>query len=238
MVFVWSVLTNGDASYTLTQVAVNDLLILILYAPTVKLLLQISQVTLPWDTLFASVFIFVLVPLALGAATRFLLIRWKGKEFLTDVILPKAKPFTITALLLTLIMIFMFQADAIITHPVHILMIAVPLIIQTYLIYALAYGAAYLLKLPFSIAAPASMIAGSNFFELAVAVSISIFGPGDPSVLVTTVGVLTEVPVMLSTVAICNATKKYFDRRSGKVSVEKPQAVKNGYDVELRNSTY
>uniref|UniRef100_A0A914XDH6 Arsenical-resistance protein n=1 Tax=Plectus sambesii TaxID=2011161 RepID=A0A914XDH6_9BILA len=212
MVFVWSVLVNGDPSYTLTQVAVNDLLILILFSPTVKLLLKVSNVEIPWVTLLLSVGVFVLIPLLFGTIARFLILRFKSAEYLNEKVLPKIKPFTICALLLTLILIFMFQADAIISHPINMLMIAVPVTLMTCITWSLAYGLAYLIKLPANIAGPASMIAGSNFFELAVAVTISLFGPKDPSVLVTTVGVLVEVPVMLSLCFVCNRTKWLFAR--------------------------
>uniref|UniRef100_A0A914UWN2 Arsenical-resistance protein n=1 Tax=Plectus sambesii TaxID=2011161 RepID=A0A914UWN2_9BILA len=212
MVFVWSVLVNGDPSYTLTQVAVNDLLILILYSPIVKLLLKVSSVDIPSMTLLITVAIFVLVPLLLGITARFLILRFKSAEFLNQKVLPKIKPFTVCALLLTLILIFMFQADAIISHPINMLLIAVPLTLLTWSVWSLAYGLAYLIKLPANIAGPASLIAGSHFFELAVAVTISLFGPKDPSVLVTVVAALVEVPVMLSLCFLCNRTQSLFAR--------------------------
>jgi ACR3 family arsenite transporter len=191
-------------------VAVNDLLILLFYSPTVKLLLQVSNVEIPWTTLFLSIVVFLLVPLILGMIARYLILRYKSASFLTDTVLPKLKPFTIIALLLTLVLIFMFQSDAIISQPINIIIIAIPVTLLTSLIWALTYGIAYLMKLPANIACPASLIASSNFFELAVAVTISLFGPQDPSVLVTTVGVLVEVPIMLFHCWICNLTKSYF----------------------------
>lgn len=195
---------------TLTQVAVNDLVLLGAFVPTVKLLLQVSNISIPWDTLIYSVLFFVLIPLTAGALLRWVIVRWKGVQFLKDQILHRSKPFTVVALLLVLILIFCFQAGTIIGNPIHILIIAVPFTIQTFFNWALAYSIAFMLKLPFSIAAPASMIAASNFFELAVAVTVSLFGTGSGAVLATTVGVLVEVPIMLSLVFICNSTKRMY----------------------------
>lgn len=210
MVFVWSHLTKGNPSYTVVQVATNDLIILIAFVPIVKLLLGISDVAIPWLTLFLSVALFVVIPLAGGMLTRRLVIKKKGQEFFDKRFIPKFNNITVAGLLLTLVIIFSFQGQTIIDNPVHILLIAVPLIIQTFLIFFLAYGASKLLKLPHDIAAPGGMIGASNFFELSVAVAIAVFGTASPVALATIVGVLVEVPVMLILVKIANATKKYF----------------------------
>ncbi len=210
MVFVWSGLTKGDPAYTLVQVATNDLIILVLFAPIVGFLLNASGVTVPWITLFLSVFLFVVIPLASASLTRHLISRSKGKTYLETVFVPKFTKLTISGLLLTLILIFTLQSDLIISNPLHILLIAIPLVIQTFLIFGIAYGASKALKLPHNIAAPAGMIGASNFFELAVAVAIALF-PLFPGVaLATVVGVLTEVPVMLILVKIANKTAKVF----------------------------
>ncbi len=214
MVFVWSYLTKGNAAYTLVQVATNDLIILVAFAPIVKFLLGVSDIIVPWDTLFLSVVLFVVIPLVGGILTRTLLIKKKGEEYFSQTFLPKFNNTTIIGLLLTLIMIFSFQGDVIINNPVHILLIAVPLTIQTFLIFFIAYLASKLLKLPHSVAAPAGMIGASNFFELAVAVAIAVFGPTSPVALATIVGVLVEVPVMLVLVKIANRTKKWFQKEN------------------------
>jgi len=210
MVFVWSYLTKGNAAYTVVQVATNDLIILIAFVPIVAFLLGITGVTIPWATLFLSVVLFVVIPLAGGVATRMYLIRKKGEEYFTNTFLPKFDNITIAGLLLTLVIIFSFQGTLILENPLHIVLIAVPLIIQTVLIFFLTYGAGIVLNLPHSIAAPAGMIGASNFFELAVAVSIALYGTNSPVALATTVGVLVEVPVMLMLVKIANATKDRF----------------------------
>ena len=210
MVFVWSTLTNGDPAYTVVQVATNDLIILAAFAPIVKFLLGVSSVSVPWDTLLLSVVLFVVIPLLGGTATRYAVIRKKGKRYFEDVFLRKFDSVTVIGLLLTLILIFAFQGSVILENPLHIVLIAVPLVLQTFLIFALAYTACGILKMPHKIAAPAGMIGASNFFELAVAVAIALFGTASPAALATTVGVLTEVPVMLFLVRIANRTKGWF----------------------------
>ncbi len=210
MVFVWSHLTKGDPAYTVVQVATNDLIILPAFAPIVAFLLGVGGVSIPWDTLLLSVALFVVVPLAAGIITRTQLIKRKGEDYFTHMFLPKWNHITVAGLLLTLILIFSFQGNVILENPLHIVLIAVPLIIQTFLIFFIAYLASKALKLPHNIAAPAGMIGASNFFELAVAVAIALFGAQSPVALATIVGVLTEVPVMLILVKIANNTKRWF----------------------------
>ena len=210
MVFVWSHLTKGDAAYTLVQVSVNDILILVLFAPIVAFLLGIGNVDVPMDTLFFSTLLFVVVPLALGFITRNVVVKKKGIEYFEHIFLKKFDGVTIVGLLLTLIIIFSFQGERILNNPFHILLIAVPLIIQNLFIFFISYGGAKACRLPFSIAAPAAMIGTSNFFELSVAVSISLFGLDSGATLVTVVGVLVEVPVMLLLVKIANSTQHWF----------------------------
>jgi len=210
MVFVWSHLTRGNPAYTVVQVATNDLIILVAFTPIVALLLGVSGIAIPWNTLLLSVFLFVVIPLAGGIATRHLVIKNKGEEYFTKTFIPKFNNITIGGLLLTLVLIFSFQGDIIIANPLHIVLIAVPLVIQTFLIFFVAYLACIKLKLPHDIAAPAGMIGASNFFELAVAVAITLFGPSSPAVLVTIVGVLVEVPVMLFLTRIANKTTSWF----------------------------
>lgn len=213
MVFVWSHLTKGNPAYTVVQVATNDLIILILFIPIVKLLLGVSNVTVPWDTLILSVVIFVVVPLLGGFLTRYFIIKKKGIEYFENKFIKKFDNATVIGLLLTLVLLFMFQGEVIVNNPIHILLIAVPLILQTFLIFFIAYGASKFLKLPHDISAPAGMIGASNFFELAVAVAIALFGLNSPAVLATVVGVLTEVPVMLILVKIANKTKHWFPEK-------------------------
>ena len=210
MVFVWSYLSKGDPGYTLVQVATNDLIILFAFVPIVTFLLGISGLTIPYETLVLSVVLFVVIPLVFGYLTRYLIIKNKGEKSLNN-LLDKFGKITIIGLLLTLIILFSFQGEIILSNPFHIVLIAIPLVIQTYFIFAIAYGWAYFWKLPHKIAAPAAMIGASNFFELAVAVAISIYGLGSGAALATVVGVLTEVPVMLSLVAIANKTNKKFN---------------------------
>ncbi|MCP1110422.1 ACR3 family arsenite efflux transporter [Ohessyouella blattaphilus] len=210
MVFVWSSLTKGNPAYTVVQVATNDLIILLAFVPIVKFLLGVSNVSVPWDTLIISVVLFVVIPLIGGLATRYLVVKKKGKDYLENIFIHKFDNATSIGLLLTLIMIFSFQGNVILENPLHIVLIAVPLILQTFLIFAIAYIACRILKLPYNIAAPAGMIGASNFFELAVAVAIALFGTTSPAALATTVGVLTEVPVMLLLVKIANNTKGWF----------------------------
>ena len=210
MVFVWSYLTKGDAAYTLVQVAVNDLIILIAFAPIVAFLLGVGGVSIPWDTLMLSVGLFVVIPLAAGVITRIMIIRRKGIEYFNNVFIKKFDNYTVGGLLLTLIILFSFQGETILNNPLHIVLIAVPLVLQTVLIFFVAYGWAKWWKLPHDIAAPAGMIGASNFFELAVAVAISLFGLQSGAALATVVGVLVEVPVMLMLVRIANNTRKWF----------------------------
>lgn len=212
MVFVWSSLTRGNPAYTLVQVATNDLIILVLFVPIVGLLLGISGFAVPWMTLFLSVLLFVVVPLAAASITRSLVIRRKGAAFYNQTFVPRFSKLTISGLLLTLILIFSLQADLIVNNPLHIVLISIPLILQTFLIFFIAYAASRSLKLPHDIAAPAGMIGASNFFELAVAVAVALF-PLNPGVaLATIVGVLVEVPVMLMLVKIANRTKNWFPK--------------------------
>jgi len=211
MVFVWSHLTKGDPAYTLVQVAVNDLILLAAFAPIVALLLGVSNIEVPYDTLFLSVVLFVVIPLAGGWYSRKTIIEKRGKDYFENVFIKKFDNTTIVGLLLTLIIIFSFQGEIILNNPVHILLIAVPLTIQTFLIFLIAYGWSKAWKLPHDIAAPAALIGASNFFELAVAVAISLFGLQSGATLATVVGVLVEVPLMLTLVKIANRTRGQFD---------------------------
>ena len=207
MVFVWSYLTDGDPNYTLVQVSVNDLIILVAFIPIVGLLLGITNITIPYDTLVASIVVFVVVPLLAGYITHKMLIKRKGEDWFKNQFLPKFKPVSIIALLLTLILLFAFQGNIIVENPLIILLVAIPLVIQTYFIFFVAWIGGKKLKLPHNIASPAAMIGASNFFELAVAVAIALFGLQSPAALVTVVGVLVEVPVMLSLVKLANKWK-------------------------------
>lgn len=210
MVFVWSYLTKGDAAYTLVQVAVNDLIILVAYVPIVGFLLGIGGIAIPWATLILSVVLFVVIPLVAGIITRILVVRRYGIDYFNTVFVNKFNKWTIIGLLLTLIILFSFQGKTILSNPFHIVLIAVPLILQTFLIFFITYGWAKAWKLPHNVAAPAGMIGASNFFELSVAVAISLFGVQSGAALATVVGVLVEVPVMLTLVKIANNTRKYF----------------------------
>jgi len=210
MVFVWSYLTKGDAAYTLVQVAVNDLIILVAFAPIVAFLLGVSGIVIPWDTLLLSVLLFVVIPLAFGIITRKMVVNKKGIAYFNTVFVKRFDHYTIAGLLLTLIILFSFQGQTILNNPLHILLIAVPLVLQTVFIFFIAYCWAKWWKLPHSIAAPAGMIGASNFFELAVAVAISLFGLQSGAALATVVGVLVEVPVMLMLVRIANNTSRWF----------------------------
>jgi ACR3 family arsenite transporter len=210
MVFVWSYLSGGDAAHTLVQVAINDLVILILYAPIVIFQLGLTSLKVPYDTIFLSVVLYIVIPLTLGYLTRARLIKAHGVEWLNEKFIPMLKPFTIIGLLLTLVILFSFQGEIIVKNPVHILLIAVPMTIQTYLIFAIGYVWAKWWKVDRTVAAPAAMIGASNFFELAVAVAISLFGLGSGAALATVVGVLEEVPIMLTLVWFANRTKHWF----------------------------
>lgn len=210
MVFVWSKLTKGNPAYTVVQVATNDLIILIAFVPIVKFLLGVSNVTVPYSTLFISVILFVVIPLVGGIITRVSVVKNKGQEYFDEIFVNKFDNATTIGLLLTLVLIFASQTEVILSNPMHIILIAVPLILQTFFIFFIAYGTSKLFKLSHNIAAPAGMIGASNFFELAVAVAIALFGTTSPAALATTVGVLTEVPVMLTLVKIANNTKRWF----------------------------
>lgn len=210
MVFVWSHLTKGNPAYTLVQVATNDLIILVGFVPIVGFLLGMSNISIPWGTLFLSVVLFVVIPLAAGVISRIVISKKKGLEYFEKTFIPKFSHVTIIGLLLTLIIIFSFQGQTIIDNPLNIVLIAIPLIIQTFLIFFIAYLWARAWKLPHNVAAPAGMIGASNFFELAVAVAISVFGLDSGATLATVVGVLVEVPVMLQLVKIANNTSNWF----------------------------
>ncbi len=212
MVFVWSYLSDGDPGYTVVQVAINDLVILFAFTPIVAFLLGVSDVRVPLDTLIMSVVLFVVIPLGLGALTRSSLIKKRGKEWFDGVFVKKFDGITEGGLLLTLIILFAFQGDVILSNPLAIILIAVPLVIQTYLIFFIGFGWAKAWKVPYEVAAPAGMIGASNFFELAVAVAISLFGLASGAALATVVGVLVEVPVMLSLVKIARATRGSFNQ--------------------------
>ncbi len=216
MVFVWSSLTKGNPAYTVVQVATNDLIILVAFVPIVKFLLGVSNVAVPWDTLILSVVLFVVIPLVGGMLTRTLVIKKRGEEYFNNTFVNKFDGITTIGLLLTLVLVFAFQGETIIRNPLHIVLIAIPLIIQTFLIFFIAYFAARLLKLPYSISAPAGMIGASNFFELSVAVAIALFGTSSAAALATTVGVLTEVPVMLFLVKVANKTTHWFPESNAK----------------------
>ncbi|TGY89378.1 ACR3 family arsenite efflux transporter [Marinicauda algicola] len=212
MVFVWSQLTKGDATYTLVQVSVNDLVMVFAFAPIVALLLGVTDIAVPWETLLLSVGLYVVVPLAAGMATRQLLLRGgreEGAARLAD-FTARIKPASVIGLVATVVLLFGFQGETILAQPLVIAMIAVPLLLQSYGIFLAAYGAAWLWKVPFNVAAPCALIGTSNFFELAVAVAISLFGLNSGAALATVVGVLVEVPVMLSLVALANRTRGAF----------------------------
>jgi ACR3 family arsenite transporter len=216
MVFVWSQLTRGDATYTLVQVSVNDLIMIFAFAPIVALLLGVTDVLVPWSTLLLSVVLYVVIPLVAGYLTRRALTAGaagagSGGGERIEAFTHRLKPFTIMGLLATVVLLFAFQGPRIVGQPGLILLIAIPLLIQSYGIFAIAYGWAWAWKLPFSIAAPAALIGTSNFFELAVAVAISLFGLDSGAALTTVVGVLVEVPVMLSLVAFANRTRGAFE---------------------------
>jgi ACR3 family arsenite transporter len=213
MVFVWSNLTRGDPTYTLVQVSVNDVIMVFAFAPIVALLLGVTDIVVPWNTLLLSVLLYIVVPLGAGILTRRRLAA-QGGPAAVDAFRDRIKPITMAALLLTVVLLFGFQGETILANPLVIVLIAVPLLIQSYGIFALAYGAARALRVPFDIAAPCAMIGTSNFFELAVAVAISLFGLGSGAALATVVGVLVEVPVMLSLVAFANRTRRWFPERT------------------------
>ena len=215
MVFVWSYLTRGDAAYTLVQVAVNDLIMLFAFAPIVIFLLGISDITVPWDTVALSVLLYIVIPLAAGYATRVWLIRRRGIEWFDNVFMKRIGPVTSIGLIITLVLLFAFQGEVILNNPYHIVLIAIPLIIQTVLIFFIAYGWARAWRIPHNIAAPGALIGASNFFELAVAAAIALFGLQSGAALATVVGVLVEVPLMLWLVRIANRTRRHFPPRVG-----------------------
>jgi arsenite transporter len=211
MVFVWSYLTDGDPAYTLIQVSLNDLIMLVLFAPIVGFLVAgASNLKVPFQVLLWSVVAFIVIPLALGSLSRVLLLRGRGREWFERTYLPFFHPVTTVALLATLVLIFAFQADNLTGRFSHVLLIAVPILVQVYFNSALAYGLMRFFRIPHDVAAPGALIGASNFFELAVAVAITLFGPGSGAALATVVGVLVEVPVMLSVCAACNRTRRWF----------------------------
>jgi ACR3 family arsenite transporter len=210
MVFVWSYLTDGDPAYTLVQVALNDLIMLVLFAPIVGLLVGVSGLAVPFNVLLTAVAVFIVVPLLVGTIVRTSLIRGKGKDWFEKAFLPRFQPVAVTALLATLVLIFAFQADNILNTPLHVGLIAVPILIQVYFNSSLTYGLMWLLGVPHNVASPGALIGASNFFELAVATAIALYGPGSGAALATVVGVLVEVPVMLSVCAACNRTRGWF----------------------------
>ncbi|MGR4068873.1 ACR3 family arsenite efflux transporter [Billgrantia sp. C5P2] len=210
MVFVWSYLTRGDAAYTLVQVALNDLIMLFAFAPIVVFLLGVSNIQVPWDTVALSVVLYIVIPLAAGYLTRRTLIARRGIEWYDNVFMKRIGPITPIGLIITLVLLFAFQGDVIIANPLHIVLIAIPLVFQTFLIFFIAYGWAKAWKVPHSVAAPGAMIGASNFFELAVAAAIALFGLQSGAALATVVGVLVEVPLMLALVRIANNTREHF----------------------------
>ena len=209
MVFVWSQLTRGDPTYTLAQVSVNDAIMVFAFAPIVAFLLGVVEIAVPWETLLLSVALYVVIPLIAGAAARTILLR-KGGAAAVAAFTGKLKPYSVIGLLATVVLLFGFQGGVILDRPLVIALIAVPLLIQSYGVFAVGYAVAWAWRIPFNIAAPCALIGTSNFFELAVAVAISLFGLESGAALATVVGVLVEVPVMLSLVAFSNATEKYF----------------------------
>ncbi len=211
MVFVWSYLTDGDPAYTLVQVSVNDLIMLILFAPIVAFLITgASDLTVPYDVLFYSVIAFIVIPLVLGSLSRVILIKLKGLAWFESRFVTFFHPITILALLATLIFIFAFQANNMIGKPFYVILIAVPILIQVYFNASLTYGLMKFFKVPFNVAAPGALIGASNFFELAVATAIALYGPESGAALATVAGVLIEVPVMLSVCSFCNRTRHWF----------------------------
>lgn len=215
MVFVWSYLTRGDPAYTLVQVSVNDLLMLVLFAPIVKFLVSgASSLTVPFMVLLYAVICFIVIPLVAGVLTRLWLIRSRGVDWFEDAFLSRFHPVAVLALLATLVLIFAFQADNIMERYFHVILIAVPILIQVYFNSSLVYFMMKLFRVPHSVAAPGALIGASNFFELAVATAIALYGPASGAALATVVGVLVEVPVMLSVCAICNRTRGWFEAGS------------------------
>jgi ACR3 family arsenite transporter len=220
MVFVWSYLTDGDPAYTLVQVSVNDLLMLVLFAPIVTLLVSgAASLQVPFQVLLYSVLVFIVVPLVAGVLLRQWLVRSRGREWFEHVLLPRLAPASMAALLATLVLIFAFQADNITTKTLHVALIAVPILLQVYFNSSLTYGLMRLFRVEYAIAAPGALIGASNFFELAVATAIALFGPESGAALATIVGVLIEVPVMLSVCAVCNRTRHWFPDAAPSIGV-------------------
>ncbi|MGM0536691.1 MAG: ACR3 family arsenite efflux transporter [Pseudomonadota bacterium] len=220
MVFVWSYLTQGDAAYTLVQVALNDLIMLLAFAPIVVFLLGVSNIQVPWDTVALSVVLYIVIPLTAGYLTRRTLIARHGSEWYDNVFMKKVGPITPIGLIITLVLLFAFQGEVILEAPLHIVLIAIPLIIQTFLIFFIAYGWAKAWKVPHNVAAPGAMIGASNFFELAVAAAIALFGLQSGAALATVVGVLVEVPLMLALVRIANKTRHHFPEAEAPATAE------------------
>ena len=212
MVFVWSYLTDGDPAYTLAQVAINDLIMLVAFAPIVMFLLGVADVIIPSRVLVTSVVVFIVIPLAVAFLSRYFLIRAKGEDWFNRNFLARFHPVTIIALLATLVLIFAFQAENITSQWIAVLLIAVPILVQVYFNSTLAYGLMRLFRVPHNVASPGALIGASNFFELAVAVAITLFGPTSPAALATVVGVLVEVPVMLSVCRVCNQSRDWYQR--------------------------
>jgi ACR3 family arsenite transporter len=233
MVFVWSSLAHGDPNYTLIQVVVNDLILLLLYVPTTQLLLGVSGIALPWDTVFLSVALFVVVPFILGLLTQLYILRRDDGMKRLEKIQRFFKPVTAISLLLLVLFIFMSQAQVILDNYVDAFLIMVPLLLQTALIFLLTYTLAYFFRLRHEIAGPAAFIGSSNFFELAVAVAITVYGPDSGAALVTIIGVLVEVPVMLLEVVIVNATKGHFVERSQRVTTSRDDSVRSDDNLDL-----
>ncbi len=234
MVFVWSQLTKGDANYTLVQVSLNDVIMIFAFAPIVALLLGVTDIVVPWETLILSVALYVVIPLAAGVLTRMRLTRQAGPGAAGEAevarFITRIKPFSVMGLLATVVLLFGFQGNVILDQPVLIALIAVPLLIQSYGIFGMAYAAAYFWRVPYNVAAPCALIGTSNFFELAVAVAIGLFGLNSGAALVTVVGVLVEVPVMLSLVAFANRTQRWFPEAEREAEGSSPaEAPVNSY---------
>jgi arsenite transporter len=230
MVFVWSQMTRGDANYTLVQVSLNDVIMIFAFAPLVALLLGVTDIVVPWETLLLSVVLYVVIPLIAGVITRTRLMRRAGPGAVGEAevarFTSRIKPLSVLGLLATVVLLFGFQGQIILDQPVLIALIAVPLLIQSYGIFGIAYGAAYLWRVPFNVAAPCALIGTSNFFELAVAVAIGLFGLNSGAALVTVVGVLVEVPVMLSLVAFANRTRAWFPETEVDAAAASRRAVR------------
>jgi ACR3 family arsenite transporter len=217
MVFVWSYLTDGDPAYTLVQVAVNDLIMLVAFAPIVMILCGVADVIVPSKVLVTSVVVFIVIPLVAGFLTRKGLLKSHGVEWLETTLLPKFQPVTVMALLVTLVLIFAFQAENLTTKWVAVILLAVPILLQVYFNSSLTYLLMRWFKVPHNIASPGALIGASNFFELAVAVAITLFGPSSGAALACVVGVLVEVPVMLSVCKVCNASRGWYQRGSARM---------------------